>query len=134
MPVRKGERQVFTPSVQGDDSWVIVRAATVGEIINAQRELEIRDNLWYRIGSWISRALAFLFPKRRRSNAPSDVTRSIAYNAISFIREWNWTDAKGEPLPCPVDEPSVVEVLTAAELQVVRNAISGRLGSEQEKN
>lgn len=40
------------------------------------------------------------------------------------IIEWNWTDDRGEPLPDPEDDPSVIDNLTVAEVRFLVDAIS----------
>lgn len=132
MPERVGARKVLTPDVQGPDSWVIVRPATVGEILEVQRAQAQRTGFWYRLGVFLGRLVGALGLRKWQSTA--DVTQEFAYRMMRFIREWNWVDEHGQPLPQPVDDPSVVEQLTEAELVAIVDAVYGRSQSEEQKN
>lgn len=127
MPERTSGRKVMTP-IQGPDGWVIVRAATVGEILQVQQEGEVRQGFWYRLGAWLGR----LFKRRRPTR--SDTYRDFAYRVIGHIGGWNWVDEHGEPLPQPGDDPHVVEWLTEAELAALVDVVYRRIESEEQKN
>jgi len=132
MPERIGARKVLTADVQGPDSYVIVRPATIGEILETQRAQEQRSGFWYKLGVFLGR-VAGVFGLRKRQS-PSDVTQEFAYRMVAFIREWNWVDEHGQPLPQPADDPRVAERITEAELGVIIEAVYGRRQSEEQKN
>lgn len=123
---------MLTPDVQGPDSWVIVRPATIGEILEVQRAQETRSGFWYRLGVWLGKVAGALGLRRQQGRA--DVTQEFAYRMVGFIRGWNWVDEHGQPLPQPVDDPTVVESLTEAELAAIVDAVYGRAQSEEQKN
>lgn len=128
MPERTSGRKVLTP-IQGEDAWVIIRAATVGEILQVQQATEIREGFWYKIGVLLGKVL-----KQNKQPTRSDTTREFAYRIIGHINEWNWVDEHGEPLPQPADDPHVVEQLTEAELAALVDAVYRRAESEEQKN
>lgn len=132
MPERIGSRTVATEDVQGPGSWVQIRPATVGEILARQREVEQRDNVWYKIGVFLGRVVGALGLRKRETS--SDRTSIFAYWAIDYVKAWNWVNGDGEPLPSPEDDPSVVERLTQDELTAIVEAIHGQRKSEEQKN
>lgn len=134
MVKRMGVRTVTTPEVQGDGSWVKVRAATIGEILDARREQETRDNAWFRMGRWLGRVFSWLLPNRPKSAPVSQITRDFTYRVIGYIADWNWVDGDGEPLPDPKENPSVVESLTDDEMSALIDAVYGGRRSEEQKN
>lgn len=134
MSKRMGVRTIATPEVQGPESWVKIRAATVGEILNAQRERETRDNIWFRMGRRLGRIFGWLSPNRSKPDPVSQITRDFAYRVIGYISDWNWVDGDGSPLPIPRENPSVVESLTDDELSCLVGAVYGGQRSEEQKN
>ena len=127
MPERTSTRTFKTEAVQGPDSWISLRAATVGEIMDGMRQREGRDNWRYRLGVFLGRIL-----RRRPSDA--DLTLQFLRRNIQYVRAWNWVDDLGNPLPSPADDPSVLECLTEDEIALINEAVQGNLQSEEQKN
>jgi hypothetical protein len=132
MPERTSGRKVLTPTVQGADSWVIVRAATVGEILEARREQEQRTGFWYGLGVRLMRIVGWFRPAY--NPGMSDQIRASAYRTINHIKAWNWVDEHGESLPQPSDSPQIVEQLTEEELACLIDAVYRNAQSEESKN
>ena len=98
--------KVASDEVQGPGSFVTVRRMTVGETKEIMR--------------------------RTAGTEPgldtySDNTAWVAERVV----EWNWTDAEGNALPYPKNEPGVVDKLTNEELAFLNQAIVGRSESER---
>lgn len=103
MPQRLNLNRVETPKVQGDDSYVVVR--------------KISGKMGFR--------LMAMSAKVREGEADVELTREIADTALGQVREWNWVDDDGEPLPVPskIEEP--LETLTLEEIMEIVNALTG---------
>lgn len=108
MPKRKAVHRVDSTAVQGEDSWVEVSSATLGEVLGARKAKEdgIEENVW-------ERNLAYL--KRH-------------------ILSWNWVDVDGSPLPQPGTDPDVLLGLTLPEHSFLLDALFDEKSEEDEKN
>jgi len=96
--------KVMTP-IQGDDAWIEVTKPTVGEV---------EDIL----------------------AADDDVRESFAAGKqilINHIKDWNWADEDGKPLPSPVHEPGIINTITLDEYQEIIQVLLGAQ-EEDEKN
>jgi len=127
MPERLSTRTFDASSVQGDGATLILRGATVGEVLNNRRSAEARNTWRYRLGRWLGR----LF--RKRPSESAQMRDNMAYYA-RFVRAWNWVGDDGEPLPVPGDDPSVIERLTTEEMAFVVACVNGERQSEEQKN
>jgi len=127
MPERLSTRTFDASSVQGDGATLILRGATVGEVLNNRRSVEARNTWRYRLGRWLGR----LF--RKRPSESVQMRDNMAYYA-RFVRAWNWVGDDGEPLPVPGDDPSVIERLTTEEMAFVVACVNGERQSEEQKN
>lgn len=89
MPARQSQiMRIESTEVQGDDSFVVLRKLTVGEVEILQKRKEREKWTDYLFGM---RILA------------------------SRIVEWNWVDGDGNPLAQPSDKPEVIRLLTEDE-------------------
>ena len=94
---------VSSDSVQGEGSFVKVRALKYGQSIAAGIEAEEQ-------GGTVSVSM------NRR------VTEEIITN---HVIEWDWVGDDDQPLPLPKDDPSVFAVLTVQEVAFLTEAITG---------
>lgn len=124
MPERKGLRTFSTEDVQGEGSWIKLRSMTVGEILERQRDGEARQNWRYRLGAFLGR----LFRKRPPQ---SELDRRFLASTLHYVRDWNWVDDQGEPLPL---EPGTLDRLTAEEMRVITECVNGTRESDESKN
>lgn len=127
MPERKGTRTFDTSDVQGEGSWVQIRAMTVGEVLASQREVEARDNLLYKVGAFLGRLVRHRPPQ-------SELTRQFLARSLQYVQAWNWVDSAGEPLPAPAEDPRVLERLTNDEMALIVACVRGERQSEERKN
>ncbi|NIQ88968.1 MAG: hypothetical protein GWN93_07730 [Deltaproteobacteria bacterium] len=127
MPERKTIRKYPTPDVQGDDSWVVLRSMTVGEVLDLQRDVARRLSRWGRI----VQSVKGLF---RGKDDNADKYQRFVERVISYIADWNWVDQHGNPLPNPQEHPEVVTRLTDTEMASLATIIYGNNKSEDEKN
>lgn len=98
MPERQRVRKLPSPAVQGADSWVQIKAITVGEAKRLQR-LSGADE--------------------------SEVDAASRKLMSEYVLDWNWVDDVGNPLPKPHENPDVFDFLTPAEVQFIANALGG---------
>lgn len=84
-------------AVQGEGSWVKVRAITHGQAKELQRLAQAGD-------------LAAI-------QAASDPL------LMAHIVDWNWADETGVPLPLPKNDPTVLDRLLEVETDFLGNAI-----------
>ena len=127
MPERQGLRTFSTEDVQGEGSWIKLARMTVGEILEQQRQGEARANWRYRLGAFLGR----LFRKRPPE---SEITRQFLARTIRYVRDWNWVDDQGQPLPLPAQDRGVLDSLTAEEMRVITSCVNGERQSEEQKN
>lgn len=101
-----GKIKVDTSSVQGEGSYLMLSALTLGEM----------------------RAII------ERQDGEGAVR--VPYAEIApHITEWNWVNIKGEPLPFPSVDPGVLDFLTDEERQFVsRVFFSGGRTEQDSKN
>jgi len=127
MAQRQSLRTFDTSGVQGEGSWIKLRPMTVGEVLERQRQGELRDNWRYKLGRWLGRVL------RRRPPDSVILRRNLMTTAL-YVRDWNWVDDRGEPLPLPADDSSVLEHLLPAEMRCITECVNGERQSEEQKN
>lgn len=127
MPERISTRTYSTEDVQGKDSWIKLRGMTLGEAINIRQEAEERAGFWFRLGALLGR----LFKK---APTQSEVAHRNTEWAFRFVRDWNWVDDQGEPLPKPEADPDVRFRLTLEEMRCITDCVNGARGSEEQKN
>lgn len=127
MPERKVSRKVETPEIQGEDSYIILRPMTVGEVLSLQRDAEQSAKkrrglrgLWARL--------------RKKKMTQADIYESFVKRVLSFVADWNWVDEHGQPLPKPRSSPDVAALLTNFEIAGLTGIIYGTNESEEAKN
>ena len=125
MPERKTTRKFATPDVQGEDSWVMLRSMTVGEVLELQRGLEEKPNLW--------RRLVGRFKRQKAATRAENYERFVK-RVLSYVADWNWVDHLGQPLPNPREHPEVVMQLTDKEMVALTEIVYGQVDAEETKN
>jgi hypothetical protein len=98
MPRRRNFIRAETPDVQGEDSYIVVTLPTTKDLKELV-SLESDDNV-------------------RAFESGADLIRK-------HVREWNWVNDDGEPLPLPKENPDVIDDLTAQEFRTVLDVMTG---------
>lgn len=100
---RQNIKRVASESVQGEGSWVSVKALTLGESKQIAAEATAGE------GDTVAQlALA---------------TRLIQQRVLA----WTWVDDEGNDLPLPSADPNVVDLLTTDEVLFLGRAINGSI-------
>jgi len=102
-------RKVDSTEVQGEGSYVILKAMTFGDMKVYAGYLDSSDKTeQYKLGY--------------------DLLKSL-------IMEWNWVDDDGKPLSLPKDDDAVLDLLPIEELTFLTDAMGAGVKSrEAEKN
>ena len=98
MPKRKSVQKHKSDEVQGEGSWVEITAVKVAEIK--------------------------LIRKLSADPEYDDFDGGIQLLA-RHIKDWNWVNDGGEPLPTPKADPSVIDELTDEESKFLVNLLIG---------
>ena len=106
MPKRKSTIRINSESVQGDDSFVVLRRLTVGEMKSSMSAPDDEDGI-----ASFSRSLKMYY---------------------DHVVEWNWVDDDDAPLPQLKDDPELVDRLTDAEVLFLARGLAG--AEEELKN
>lgn len=106
MPERQRVKKLPSPAVQGADSWVQIKAITVGEAKKLQR---------------------------LNGAGESEIDRASRELMSEYVLDWNWVDDAGEPLPKPNANPDIFDLLTPAEIQFIAGALGGGGGDDKKK-
>jgi len=104
MPKRQSVKTHKSDEVQGEGSFVVTTAVKVKEI----REI------------------------RKHAADPEfdDFEGGIALLAQHIVK-WNWQDDEGKDLPCPKDDPKVIDDLTNEESEFLVGLLMGEKGSSK---
>jgi hypothetical protein len=86
-----------TKRLQGPDSYVTIRCATVGELRQYNEEVT--------------------------ANPMGRDTVQVQF-MVEHVVDWNWTDGEGVRLPLPKDDPTVLNRLSVPEWNLIDEAIS----------
>lgn len=100
MAKRQNVRVVPSPEVQGEGSWVKVKALTVDQY-NRNQELQRR----------VREAV-----QTNDTATITEVEQETRKLFAECILDWDWVDDTDAPLPCPHNNPSVFGVLTMDEM------------------
>lgn len=93
MPARQNVVKHETPTLQGDDSFVLIRRPTMGELDEIRKEVTDTND--------------------------TDAQLKLGEKMIAkFIVNWNWVDDAGNPLPPPSHE-GVMSMLTDVEVKYI---------------
>lgn len=89
-------------------------------------------------GSYVKvRSLLWGDAKRiRRELKDADEDEQMAANdqlLIDHIVEWDWVDEHDQPMPIPKDDPTVIDRLSAQEVNFLGDAVNGSLGIDEKK-
>ena len=112
-PKRKRIVRVFTDDVQGKGSWALVAKLTVREMRENRARITAEQDQMLKDGEITAKVTDNQF------EAGIDLIRR-------HVKDWNWVDDDGEPLPNPKDKPEIVDDLTDEELKALGGAILGR--------
>jgi hypothetical protein len=95
MAQRQSTKRILSDQVQGEGSYVVLRAVPYG-----------------------------LITRRAKMDA-DDMGQMLEFNAeflASVVVDWNWVDDAGEALPLPADDPTVLDRLVLPEFQFIAEA------------
>lgn len=112
MPKRIAIRRVESPEIQGEDSWVDLSCATLGEVLEARRRKDER---------------------KEKDEEENVFERNLAYLQKHVIA-WNWADTNGTPLPQPSADLDVLLGLTLPEHTFLLDALFETKSEDEEKN
>ena len=127
MPERLSTRTFDASEVQGEGAVLVLRGATVGEVLGNRRAAEARDTFRYRLGRWLGRLL-------RRTPPDSEQMRDNMRWYVRYVQSWNWVGNDGEPLPLPSEDTTVIDRLTTDEMAFVMACVNGERQTEEQKN
>lgn len=99
-------RKVDSAEVQGDDSYVLLRAMTYGD----------------------SKA----YFSRMTSDDKSEQYQVGNELLIKMIQEWNWVDDEGVLLPLPKDDPTVLDNMPVEEIVFLSKQLSAGIRRDQD--
>lgn len=103
MPKRQTVKRHATDEIQGEGSYVIVTGVKIGEI----RKI-----------------------KKLSEDPEYDQFEGGLEMVADHVREWNWVDDEGKPLPLPKDDPLVVDDLTNEETEYLAELLIGSVASK----
>jgi hypothetical protein len=104
MPKRQNTRTIQTPDLQGEDSFVVMRRLTVGEV----------------------RALRKKARTITKDDDQVEVSIEISSDTLAdCVLKWNWVDDNGEPLPQPHHNVDVFDILTDEEFGFLGDTLLG---------
>jgi hypothetical protein len=109
MAKRKSVRRVPSVEIQGEDSWVDLRAVLYKEVTKALQE---DPNV----------------PEAKRTMRREEQVRSLIADSIAG---WNWVDDDDKPLSIPQDATAVGEVLYTHEVTWLTEAVLGSLAESK---
>lgn len=98
-PQRKHLFKVDSAAVQGEGSYVVMKAINWGEAKRLRKEIADMDD-------------------------DGKLVRNEQL-LLDHVHEWNWVDEDGEPLPQLKDDPSIIDRLTQQEITWLGEALSG---------
>jgi len=105
MPKRQSVKSHKSDEVQGEGSFVITTAVKVREI----REI-----------------------RKRAADPEFDDFEGGIKLLAGHVVKWNWVDDEDKPLPCPKDDPSVIDELTNEGSEYLVGLLMG--GKDEAKN
>lgn len=98
MAKRNNTQRVESDVVQGEGSYVVIKRPTFGEIEMLQDEFNVGEK-----------------------QTAAEVTLMVSAMLGSFVKEWDWVDDNGSPLPVPTNDPAIVRMLTDSEVTFLLN-------------
>jgi hypothetical protein len=104
MPKRQSVKTYKSDIVQGEGSFVKTTAVKVKEIRQIRKHAKDEDF--------------------------DDFEGGIKLLADHIIK-WNWVDDEGQPLPCPKDDPEVINELTNEESEYLVGLLMGERGESK---
>lgn len=112
MPARQNVKTIPTPAVQGDDSWIKIKAMTVEQFNRNQAILR----------------------QAQQPDADAEALDSLATELFAeVVLDWNWVDEEGKPLPKPNGNPEVFGTLTMMELLTIGEALRPAKDEKKDK-
>ena len=125
MPVRQNVRKIISTEVQGDDSFVSIISPKIEEVKAQQASMQpLRDELAAIEAELKASGLTDLEIKSHPRYAAANEKLSDAGTKlmVGYIKDWNWVDDDGKPLPKPSEDSSVINQLTVGELTWLSNS------------
>lgn len=128
MPSRIAIKNVPTPTIQGDDSYVKYRPVTIEEArelrTKASEIQKLQDKALVDYAVSQNKATADLTDDEKNTayetSGLTDDLLSFADKQLSkFIIEWNWVDDDGNPLPQPKEDYKVMGKLYTHEYSFI---------------
>ena len=117
MPKRNSIREIPSPEIQGEDSWVKVKPMTYGEqkaFRVRMRELEVDEDV----------------QDKEAQNAAEDARELEGCRLLAqWVVDWNWVDEEDKPLPKPEGKPEVINDLLDHEVKFLIATLSGDEGA-----
>ncbi len=125
MAKRKTVKKVSTDELQGENSYVIVTAVKTKEIKQTRRESQAVSDAQKEV-------------EKRRKVGDEDIEDVEPYDAFGsgldmirrHLKEWDWVDDDGVPLPQPKEDPNVLDELTIEEVTFLANLLTGEEDSK----
>lgn len=102
MAKRQAIYTIPSADVQGEGSWVKVRAITRGQLVELATLAQRYDTL----------------SVEERAQVENQLISDL-------VVDWNWVDDDGNPLPLPRDHPELIASLPQREVQFLLDAITG---------
>lgn len=124
MPKRQNVRRIDSLEVQGDDSWVEIVSPKIEEVKAQQASMQpIRDEL-----------ATIELELKKEGLTQAEINSNPRYAAVNqrlsdegtklmaaYVKDWNWVDDDGEPLPKPAGNEKAFGQLTVGELTWLSN-------------
>ena len=136
MSKRQNVVKVATEEVQGAGSYVIVRKLTVGEAMEVLQDGQAHAKAARQ--QMVEAGEDELDRRMVQEMIDSEVAVGNMRWAIrrfrDHIREWDWSDDDGAPMPLPKDDDDVANLLTMEEMQALSEAMSPSKANAEVKN
>lgn len=128
MPSRLSVKNIPTPEIQGDDSWIKYRPVTIEEARELRSKVsEVQskqDKALVDFAVSKNKAVADLTEDEKNnayetSGLTDDLLNFADMQLAKFIIEWNWVDDDGNPLPQPKNDFTVLGKLYTHEYSFI---------------
>ncbi len=119
MPERQNVRTIETPQLQGDDSWIKIKAMSVAQ---------------YNCRAAINRSLNTMDATAEDyEDRVAALDRESNQLMAECVVDWNWVDDDGNPLPKPHNNPDAIRKLTMPELMFIGEQLNFNGDNAQKK-
>ncbi len=122
--------------IPADDCLVYVgRQIQDGKVVEPGTGYPVHKDEWVEVVpvASVGQMLAIVRVQRAVANTPqgSQAFEELCREVSNRVKDWNWTDLEGEPLPKPYRNPEAVKALTNDELLWLIKAISDETPGER---